>query len=53
VIAWATGLAVLLALTAPHTAAAATCTKEISGPNDPGYAEATDVFRVHLPPPIR
>jgi hypothetical protein len=31
-------------LAVPHAASAATCTKEISGPNDPGYASAERSF---------
>jgi Subtilase family/FG-GAP-like repeat len=38
------GMALLLALFAPHPATAATCTSAISGPNDPGYAGAERSF---------
>src|SRR5207244_10836690 len=46
--AWLAGIALLaalaLGLAAPRSAGAATCTKAISGPNDPGYASAERNF---------
>jgi hypothetical protein len=38
------GLASLCALAAPHAASAETCNKSISGPNDPGFANAERNF---------
>jgi hypothetical protein len=38
------GLALLVGLAAPKAASAATCTTSISGPNDPGFAEAERNF---------
>jgi hypothetical protein len=38
------GLALLWVLATPHVAGAETCTKAISGPNDPGYAGAERSF---------
>src|SRR5205823_11481570 len=41
---WMVGLALLCTLAAPPAASAETCSKSITGPNDPGFANAERNF---------
>jgi Subtilase family len=43
-VGWVVGLALLWVLAAPQGAHAETCSNKISGPNDPGFAEAERKF---------